>query len=132
VITRRSFIQTTLAAAVSWVALPKRGYWCECGLVYYERRPEGYYAASYFAGQRFTYELYRRHENLHRQMAKTVSTDDRNMLSFREHIIAIAKRGHKIEGFELQAEKNGYRFARVYVEGEKSPFTFWQPWKGLA
>jgi len=123
-----------MLAALGWVALPKMGdgYFCSCGLVYYERRPEGYYAASHFQGQRFTYALHRKHLNLHRELREKAELKADNWFAFRERLIEIARRGHKIEGFELQAEKDGYRFARVFVEGEKSPFTFWQPWKGLA
>jgi hypothetical protein len=67
VATRRNFIAAIGAVAVGRLLPRSRdSYWCECGLVQYVRGPEGHFAASHFAGQRFTYGLYGRHKSLHR------------------------------------------------------------------
>jgi hypothetical protein len=69
---RRTFISLAAGAAVAPL-LPSVGpesYVCDCGLVTYFRQPEGHFAASHFAGQRFTYGLFRQHEHLHRKMAE--------------------------------------------------------------
>lgn len=80
---RRTFIQTAVGAAVA-AALPlpalppaaplptPENHWCPCGLVQYFRKPEGYFAATHILmdgqQQRFTYGLFRRHEELHRKL----------------------------------------------------------------
>jgi hypothetical protein len=69
VATRRNFIAAIGAVtAVSLLPRSRDSYWCECGLVQYFRKPEGHFAASHFAGQRFTYALYMQHKRLHREM----------------------------------------------------------------
>jgi hypothetical protein len=87
---RRTFIQTAVGAAVA-AALPlpalplppavlpaaplptPENYWCPCGLVQYFRKPEEkYFVATHILmdgqRQRFTYGLFRRHEELHRKL----------------------------------------------------------------
>ena len=72
---RRTFIMTTIGAAAAatlpLVAAPEN-YCCPCGLVQYFRKPEGYFAASHIfidgQNQRFTYGLFKRHEELHRKL----------------------------------------------------------------
>jgi len=67
---RRTFIKVSAAAAAVLPSLLKpESYDCSCGLVTYWKQPEGHFAAQYFAGQRFTYALWRQHEYLHRKMA---------------------------------------------------------------
>jgi hypothetical protein len=72
---RRRFIQVavgtaaaiTLPVALPAVALVPESYDCGCGLVRYFLQPEGHYAATHFAGQRFTYALFRQHDHLHQK-----------------------------------------------------------------
>ena len=69
-------IGTAACAVVAGGCVPLRpsvapeSYVCDCGLVTYVKQPDGRYAASHFAGQRFTYALFRQHEHLHRKMAE--------------------------------------------------------------
>lgn len=66
---RREFISVAISAAGALLPLPvPDSYQCDCGLVTYLKQPEGHYAATHFAGQRFTYALFRQHENLHRRI----------------------------------------------------------------
>ena len=69
---RREFISVVMGAAgASFLPLPvPDSYQCDCGLVTYFKQPDGHYAATHFAGQRFTYALFRQHEHLHRKMDK--------------------------------------------------------------
>jgi hypothetical protein len=73
---RRTFISLAAGAAVAGDFVPLlasvalESYVCDCGLVKYVKQPDGHYAASHFAGQRFTYALFRQHEHLHRKMAE--------------------------------------------------------------
>jgi hypothetical protein len=71
-LTRRKFITLLGSAAVTATVplLPVESYACDCGLVTYVKQPEGHFAATHFAGKRFTYALFRQHENLHRKMAE--------------------------------------------------------------
>jgi hypothetical protein len=75
-LTRRTFISLAAGAAVAGGLVPllpsvaPESYVCECGLVTYVKQPEGHFAATHFAGKRFTYALFRQHENLHRKMAE--------------------------------------------------------------
>jgi hypothetical protein len=68
---RRAFIASALATVAVATVLPApESYWCSCGMVQYFRKPEGHFAASHFDGQRFTYTLFRQHQNLHRKMVR--------------------------------------------------------------
>lgn len=80
ILNRRNFIIVVGATAGGIALLPvvsavepllrPDSYDCDCGLVTYFRQPEGHYAASHFAGQRFTYALFRQHQRLHEKMAE--------------------------------------------------------------
>ncbi|HKM67174.1 MAG TPA: hypothetical protein VJX70_08415 [Candidatus Acidoferrum sp.] len=73
---RRTFISLVAGAAVT-TALPSvapDSYWCDCGLVQYFRQPEGHFLGSYIfidgERKRFTYELFLRHNHIHRRMVE--------------------------------------------------------------
>jgi hypothetical protein len=73
---RRAFILLAAGATVAGDPVPflpsvaPESYFCDCGLVTYVKQPDGHYAASHFAGKRFTYALFRQHEQLHRKMSE--------------------------------------------------------------
>src|SRR5712692_3705488 len=54
---------------------------------------------------------------------------DQNYRALRERIIELAKAGRKVEGWELLAPRDGFRFVRAYVD-EGPPLTWHQPWGG--
>jgi hypothetical protein len=55
------------------VGCPLRdGYWCECGLVFYDKRPDGEHAATHILidgkWEKFNYGLSRHHQRVHERM----------------------------------------------------------------
>ena len=69
----RAYIES--GCRLSWqdaVEVESPSYWCSCGRVRYFKSPEGHWVATrIFAGnewKKFSYALFRWHENLHRRL----------------------------------------------------------------
>ena len=54
---------------------------------------------------------------------------DPNYRAVRERIIELVKAGHKVERWELEAPRDGFRLMRVFMK-DGPPLTWKQPWEG--